>query len=59
MSWKEDFKGQLRDIGIVEGDLIYVSVSFQNNLELLPKANDLLDIFIDAVGDRGTLIMPT
>jgi len=59
MSWKEDFKGQLRDIGIVEGDLIYVSVSFQNNLELLPKANDLLDIFIDVVGDRGTLIMPT
>ena len=58
ISWQADAEDELRNLGIENGDMIYIAASFREYLDLLPRVNDLIDALVNVVGKRGTIIMP-
>ncbi|HEB9285742.1 TPA: AAC(3) family N-acetyltransferase [Campylobacter coli] len=61
--YQEDLKQALKKIGLKQGDILCVhSELFKLGEVLIPKKEflqDIIDIFFEIIGKKGTLIMPT
>jgi aminoglycoside N3'-acetyltransferase len=60
---KRDIQGQLKALGVAEGDVIFVSSDLMKvgyfNVNRVQTIRDWIDIFAQLLGPSGTIILPT
>lgn len=56
---KEQILQDLREIGVTEGDLLGVGLSFKSIGQVVGGPDTLIDALLEAVGPTGTIMMPT
>lgn len=56
---KNDISNALKNVGINYGDIVLVHSSFKSLGELQDGAETVVSGFLQAIGDDGTLVMPT
>jgi aminoglycoside 3-N-acetyltransferase len=56
---KEQLIGDLRCLGVVEGDHLGVGLSFKSIGTVVSGPDALIDALLEAVGPEGTIMMPT
>lgn len=57
-SWKNEFTNVLKNAGVIEGQTILVHSSFKA-MACPGTPDDIVDALLDAVGESGTLAVPT
>ena len=58
MSWSEAAHTKFINLGVKKGGNLYVSASFGENMQLIPRVNDIIDVLLNILGNDGTMIMP-